>query len=212
MSATSQGKHGAFIVGDASVSIRANDLTLARYGFFDLDATFSAAFVLVMMGFSDKSQTRPSPALYQALDVLQFLSQSGNLAAERRLHDITQSCLHVWPNDVLMSDYSQAESGMRHEKQKSTPQTDSQDPLLSSSELASQANWGSHQDEARLLEPLADINIPDAMFDMQGEWDLDLSGEAEGIYSSFHHPTLPLTGVDYIDWLEIEKVIGAPGP
>ncbi|CAG7930552.1 unnamed protein product [Penicillium olsonii] len=196
----------------AILAVLRRQQTIPRYGFFDLDATFSAAFVLVMMGFSDKSQTRPSPALYQALDVLQFLSQSGNLAAERRLHDITQSCLHVWPNDVLMSDYSQTDSEMRHEKQKSTPQADSQDPLLSSSELASQANWGSHQDEARLLEPLADINIPDAMFDMQGEWDLDLSGEAEGIYSSFHHPTLPLTGVDYIDWLEIEKVIGAPGP
>lgn len=70
--------------------------------------------------------------------------------------------------------------------------------------------WNSHQDEARLLEPLAHVNIPETMFDMQGEWDLDLSGEAEGVYSSFNNPTLPLTGVDYIDWLEIEKFIGAP--
>ena len=54
------------------------------------------------------------------------------------------------------------------------------------------------------------MDVPDAVFDMQGDWNLDLSGEAEGIYSSFHNPTLPLTGVDYIDWLEIEKVFNGP--
>jgi hypothetical protein len=48
------------------------------------------------------------------------------------------------------------------------------------------------------------------MFDMDVDWDMDLSGEAEGIYSSFHNPTLPLTGDDYIDWLEIEKVFSGP--
>lgn len=167
-----------------------------------------------MVGFSDKSQAQPPPALYQAFEVLQFLSQAGNLAAERRLHDITQSCSHVWPENVLMSDSLPTDSVLRDQHQKDLPQKDSQDPFLLSSEppsnTALHAGWGVHRDEARLLEPLADINIPDAMFDMQGEWDLDLSGEAEGIYSSFNHPTLPLTGVDYIDWLEIEKVIGAP--
>jgi hypothetical protein len=68
----------------------------------------------------------------------------------------------------------------------------------------------SGRDESSLLEPLSNMDIPDSMFDMQGEWDLDLSEEAEGIYSSFHNPTLPLTGVDYVDWLEIEKIISAP--
>lgn len=45
------------------------------------------------------------------------------------------------------------------------------------------------------------------VFDMQGGWNMDLSGEAEGIYSSFYDPTLPLTGVDHTDWAEIEKVL-----
>ncbi|KAK4922725.1 hypothetical protein LTR66_016577, partial [Elasticomyces elasticus] len=184
--------------------------TIPRYGFFDLDATFSAAFVLVVVGFSDKSQTQPPPALYQAFKVLQFLAQSGNLAAERRLHDITQSCLHVWPDDILKFGSSPAQSALRQEL---TSRTDTRDSVLSSSgpsDAAMNTGWNSHQDEARLLEPLAHVNIPETMFDMQGEWDLDLSGEAEGIYSSFNNPTLPLTGVDYIDWLEIEKFIGAP--
>ncbi|CAG8166481.1 unnamed protein product [Penicillium salamii] len=198
----------------AILAVLRRQQTIPRYGFFDLDATFSAAFVLVMVGFSDKSQTQPPPALYQAFEVLQFLSQAGNLAAGRRLHDITQSCLHVWPDNVLISDYLPTDSILRDQHQKDPLQKDSQDPFVLSSEPSSSTalhtGWGNHRDEARLLEPLADINIPDAMFDMQGEWDLDLSDEAEGIYSSFHHPTLPLTGVDYIDWLEIEKVIGAP--
>ncbi|KAK9850748.1 hypothetical protein MYU51_011861 [Penicillium brevicompactum] len=184
--------------------------TIPRYGFFDLDATFSAAFVLVVVGFSDKSQTQPPPALYQAFKVLQFLAQSGNLAAERRLHDITQSCLHVWPDDILKFGSSPAQSALRQEL---ASRPDTRDSVLSSSgpsDAAMNTGWNSHQDEARLLEPLAHVNIPETMFDMQGEWDLDLSGEAEGVYSSFNNPTLPLTGVDYIDWLEIEKFIGAP--
>jgi hypothetical protein len=46
---------------------------------------------------------------------------------------------------------------------------------------------------------------------MEGDWGMDLTGEAEGIYSSFHNPIMPLTGVDYMDWLEIEKVINSEG-
>lgn len=76
--------------------------------------------------------------------------------------------------------------------------------------MAGNTDQGNHPDEARLLEPITDMEMPDVMFDMHGAWDLDLSGEAEGIYSSFHNPTLPLTGVDYMDWLEIEKIIGGP--
>jgi hypothetical protein len=65
-------------------------------------------------------------------------------------------------------------------------------------------------DESRLLEPWSHSGASDAVFDMEGDWGMDLTGEAEGIYSSFHNPILPLTGVDYVDWLEIEKVFSAP--
>jgi len=168
-----------------------------------------------MVGFLDKSQSQPPSALFQAFRVLQFLAQAGNLAAERRLHDITQSCLHVWPDHVFSPNTSPNNSELDANFRPLTARPDSRQDLLPSSSnahpyMAVASAPDGHRDEARLLEPLSNMNIPDAMFDMQGEWDLDLSGEAEGIYSSFHNPTLPLTGVDYIDWLEIEKIISAP--
>ncbi|KAI9925483.1 hypothetical protein MW887_005864 [Aspergillus wentii] len=152
--------------------------TIPRYGFFDLDATFSAAFVLVMMGFVDKDRARP-PALDQALEVLRFLARAGNLAAEKRLHDITQSCSRVWPDQI------QPET-----TNFSPQQTEIYDP----------------SDESRLLETWMHAEGTSAPFEMQPDWNLDLAVEAEGIYESFYDPTMPLTGVDYLDWAEIEKV------
>ncbi|KGO42972.1 Transcription factor, fungi [Penicillium expansum] len=193
-----------------------DDIMSSRYGFFDLDATFSAAFVLVMVGFLDKSQSQPPPALDQASKVLQFLSRSGNLAAERRLQDIAQSYLHVWPDHVFDANASHSDVGSRDKTQTFAASPDSrQDALLTSLDAhpymaMASSSRSDHQDEIRLLEPWSNMDVPDAMFDMQGDWNLDLSGEAEGIYSSFHNPTLPLTGVDYIDWLEIEKVFNGP--
>ncbi|KAE8148490.1 hypothetical protein BDV25DRAFT_158169 [Aspergillus avenaceus] len=161
---------------------------IPRYGFFDLEATFSAAFVLVMTGFVDKSQDRPPQALDQALEILQFLSQSGNLAAERRLQDITHSCLHVWPQHTVH-----------------TTRESAKDTTMTLPAQCATDTWYD-RDEGRLLETWMHPDNTVAAFDMQGDWDLDLAVEAEGIYSSFFDPTLPLTGVDHSDWLEIEKV------
>ncbi|KAJ5773311.1 hypothetical protein N7457_008207 [Penicillium paradoxum] len=191
--------------------------TIPRYGFFDLDATFSAAFVLVMVGFLDKSPNQPPSALDQASKVLQFLSQSGNLAAERRLQDIAQSFSHVWPNHVFDTTASPSDTGPQAKAHTFAARLSDPGvhPLLGSSDgpvnmgVASSAQRN-HRDETSLLEPWSNMDGQDAMFDMQGDWNQDLSGEAEGIYSSFNNPTLPLTGVDYIDWLEIEKILNGP--
>lgn len=169
-----------------------------------------------MVGFLDKSQSQPPPALDQACNVLRFLSKSGNLAAERRLQDIAQSYSHVWPNHVFDANTSHSDAATRDTTQTYTISPGPrQDALLASSDpppymTVASSGRGDHQDEISLLEPWSNMDVPDAMFDMQGDWNLDLSGEAEGIYSSFHNPTLPLTGVDYIDWLEIEKVFNGP--
>ncbi|KAF9891771.1 hypothetical protein FE257_003252 [Aspergillus nanangensis] len=81
-----------------NASIKQIDLIrkIQKYGFFDLDTTFSAAFVLVMMSFVDKRQDRPPTALDQAFEILQFLADTGNFAADRRLQDIRHSWRRVW--------------------------------------------------------------------------------------------------------------------
>ncbi|KAE8331808.1 hypothetical protein BDV39DRAFT_200953 [Aspergillus sergii] len=196
--------------------------TIPRYGFFDLDATFSGAFVLVMTGLIDKTRDQPPPALDQAFDVLRFLSRAGNLAAERRLQDITHSCMHIWPNHILGADRQQgeqADSGSPSAINLSSlgPGGDASGPHTSASAIPPQPpqyttvaaeGWEQDRDESRLLETWMHPDTANATFDMQVDWDwhLDLSVEAEGIYSSFFDPSLPLTGVDHLDWQEIEKI------
>ncbi|KAJ5110131.1 hypothetical protein N7532_002776 [Penicillium argentinense] len=196
--------------------------TIPRYGFFDLDATFSAAFVLVMVGFIDNSQNKPPAALSQAYDVLRFLSRSGNSAAEQRLQDISQSCSHVWPDHI----FDRASSSPNTSPQSNLVPRLGEDPTLDANRRGGTIGQTSvpppdymavfpesrHRlyDESRLLEPWVNATA-NTGFGMQGDWDIDLSGEAEDIYSSFQDPTLPLTGVDYMDWLEIEKILNGPG-
>ncbi|KAB8231916.1 Zn(II)2Cys6 transcription factor [Aspergillus alliaceus] len=191
--------------------------TIPRYGFFDLDATFSTAFVLVMMGIVDKSQDQPPPALDQAFGILQFLAKAGNLAAERRLQDITHSCLHVWPNYTLGSEGQRAEQIDNGSPSMSNlppfgPRINVMNPQTTASGIPPEytaepaGGWEHDRDESRLLETWMHADATTALFDMQVDFDLDLSVEAEGIYSSFYDPSLPLTGVDHSDWLVIEKI------
>lgn len=175
-----------------------------------------------MMGLIDKTRDQPPPALDQAFDVLRFLSRAGNLAAERRLQDITHSCMHVWPNHILGADRQQGEqvdSGSLSAISLSSlgPRGDASVPHTSASAIPPQPpqyttvaaeGWEQGRDESRLLETWMHPDTANATFDMQVDWDwhLDLSVEAEGIYSSFFDPSLPLTGVDHLDWQEIEKI------
>lgn len=172
-----------------------------------------------MAGVLDNSKDQPPPALDQAFHVLKFLSQSGNSAAEQRFQDISLSCSHVWPNYVfngappetqtLQVDPSRDQS-LNTASRKDLSKSPLEYPLASSAYMAQDSDQF-RLDEDRLLESWSQSGAPDAVFDMEVDWGLDLTGEAEGIYSSFHSPIFPLTGVDHMDWLEIEKVFSAPG-
>lgn len=176
-----------------------------------------------MMGFVDKGQDRPPSALDQAFEVLQFLTDAGNVAADRRLQDITHSCRRVWFH------YPRGEH-QRHQLASKQLHNQTSGPSNIISQSARRNSIGSVSAVSTLLPPPPEYTavaadrgvceteegrfidtwmLPDATnvtFDIPGDLNLDLSPEAEGIYSSFYDPGLPLTGVDHLDWLEIEKV------
>ena len=195
------------------------DVLKARYGFFDLDATFSAAFALVMVGFTDDTQKEPPTALIQAFEVLRFLARSGNLAAEQRFQDIARSCSHVWPDytfDINASDGAAKDMELALlTKSQSNNHGSTQDD----GPAFHQPSWTPYHvgtggqplfpNEMAYFENWNSTAAFEGAFDM-AEWDIDFTDDAEGIYSSFHNSTLPLTGADYADWLEIEKVLDAP--
>ncbi|TPX09886.1 uncharacterized protein E0L32_008908 [Thyridium curvatum] len=182
---------------------------IARFGFFDLDATFSAALTLVMFGFLDgvSDIANMPPELDQAVDVLLHLSRAGNKAAEQRLRDIRQFCSFIWP-DLPVSE--EAPSGANLEKQYTREErirgssSAVPDPGIEVDRTAT--GYGDLQDAMDRTSQADEVVMSDIVDFEKGNNFLDLNMEADGIYSSFNDPTLPLTGVDDLDWAEIEKV------
>ncbi|KAL0943278.1 zn 2cys6 transcription factor [Colletotrichum truncatum] len=200
---------------------------IAPFAFFDLDAAFSAAFVLIMRGFAHKndSQKPPPPELHQAVEVLEYLSSAGNNAASHRLKEIRQLQAHVWASrypppekdDVQMKDSESSSrptrAGGAHEQ--GTPGQSGEGSSGSQVVLSppdpspsTQPSW----DGEMFGTDSTESYDPDTLFglDLNGSLGQEFSLEAEGIYASFNDPSLPLTGVDQLDWAELEKMM-APG-
>jgi len=198
------------------------DNSIALFGYFDLDATFSAAFILLMMGFVDSSDMqRPPEGIAQAAEVLRYLSEAGNGAAQRRLEELKQFCRRVWspPENVT------AEWAWLREDFEDFPMGSTMDADITNDPTQAQANnTANHvqQSSTGAIEPARAMtatpsawqNVADDL-DVAGGADLDnffndfptnLGDEMGGIYSSYNDPTLPLTGIDEVDWAEVGKM------
>lgn len=69
----------------------------AIFGFFHIDATFSAAFVMILTAIFNTACEispilAPSPGLGDAVEILRYLSDHGNLSAIERAPEIE----HIW--------------------------------------------------------------------------------------------------------------------
>lgn len=67
----------------------------AKFGFFDLDALFSAAFVFVLTEKITPRQPTDPSGIRSAVSLMDWLSTCGNKVATKRLADIYQMCSHL---------------------------------------------------------------------------------------------------------------------
>lgn len=172
-----------------------------------------------MMGFIEsKDSSAPPEGLSEAAEVLSYLSNSGNRAAELRFGELKDFCCHVWSPDQM----SEGWAWLKDENAPSITQ-----PVT--------ATISSNQGQSILIERLgmmygqttdewsgwnAGSDLPSHNefanhgFDLINfeNFNVDLSQEAGDIYSCFNDPSLPLTGVDDVDWAEIGKVFHIPAP
>ncbi|PLB45415.1 hypothetical protein P170DRAFT_243326 [Aspergillus steynii IBT 23096] len=70
---------------------------IAIFGFFDLDATFSGAFIMILTAIFNiicegDQVLAPSPGLAEAVEVLRHLSDRGNIFAGDKLREVE----HIW--------------------------------------------------------------------------------------------------------------------
>ncbi|KAJ5088420.1 hypothetical protein N7456_012036 [Penicillium angulare] len=73
---------------------------IAIFGFFDLDAAFSAGFVMVLARLYNTicgadQALYPAPGLDEALEVLRYLSDRGNSFAAQRLNELEKRCSQI---------------------------------------------------------------------------------------------------------------------
>ncbi|KAL6923302.1 hypothetical protein FSST1_000576 [Fusarium sambucinum] len=66
---------------------------IAIFGFYDFEASFSAAFIMILAAIldsvcEDNLKISPKPGLTQALEELQHLADHGNTYARERLHEV----------------------------------------------------------------------------------------------------------------------------
>ena len=188
-------------------------------GYFDLDCTFSAAFILLAKGFIKSSDPADAPkGLAEAAEILQFLSDSGNKSAEQRLNDLKQFCYHVWTPDRNSKDWKWLSD---FNSEPAAPFIDSpmtgglpETALAQGSQISQmsqlQSFWPSEWDgwfnEIPASSTLADPQNAMFAYDVNENFEMALNHQANEIYTSFNDPALPLTGVDEMDWAEMEKI------
>lgn len=181
----------------------------ALFGYFDLDATFSAAFILVMMGFVDTSDLqKPPEGVSQAAVVLQYLADAGNSAAQRRLDELKHFCRRVWsPPEDATAEWAWLREG-RPDAVMAVAAMETTPPLyVANSTPLPNSTAGDTQTGPQETWPnQADQDQHTDLDNFFNDFPIDLGADMGGIYSSYNDPSLPLTGIDDVDWAQVGKM------
>ena len=198
---------GAFF----GVSIRSN-IHVANFGFFDLDAALSSAFVFVLVEtiHPDASRGCGNRGIGDASNVLKYLTSRGNRAAAKRLADIEQICdqlgisisdgsgqqddiesmIAPWPDvslATLVNEDSAERNGAVDEEPRIAPQHTAPSPEF---------DWA--EASAAFFDNQPFSGQPDqAVAPMWGSF-------GEG-FSGFYFDEFALTGVVETDWEELSR-------
>lgn len=161
------------------------------------------------MGFVEgNSVQNPPEGLAEAAEVLRYLSSAGNQAAEHRLCELKQFCIHVWSPEPGASEWKWLEEGEAGADAKDDASletgldTKNTFPNAYFSNLAEGGNYtiyGSGSEASSSSNPYFGV-------DTFGDLPMEPNNALGDIYSSYNDPNLPLTGIDELDWAELTKI------
>ncbi|KAH6989083.1 hypothetical protein BKA56DRAFT_641098 [Ilyonectria sp. MPI-CAGE-AT-0026] len=185
---------------------------IANFGFFDLDATFSAAFVFVLVEAFYPTPTRSVgvSGIPKASRIMQYLAAQGNRAAEKRRADLEQICNFLgitYPQDqdegVPVGEESVCTTAVPE------PEEGALSTHALSIDAAGQPEASATQDDSPQFDW---AEAAATFFDQQPNMTIDQDminnlSFAEGghIPSSFYLDDFTLTGVIETDWEEFSK-------
>ncbi|KAJ9661442.1 hypothetical protein H2201_006473 [Coniosporium apollinis] len=190
-----------------------------KFGFFDLDATFSVAFVFVLVESIYSSKGSDLFGIHGTLGIFHYLTQHGNRAASKRLADIEQMCDHLSiplelstaagrsaPTEPHLNAVAEPHNGQREDTAARWPNGQEQAPdmeRLVPLEEPMSLDW------YQPLEPVFPQQIPYPVEDTAiGD---NFFGEGtHDVYSLYYNNDLALTGAVESDWEELERHIVLP--
>lgn len=163
-----------------------------------------------MMGFVDTIDLqKPPEGLSQAAGVLQYLADAGNSAAQRRLDELKHFCRRVWsPPEGATAEWAWLREG-KNDAIMSVAMMDMTPPPLYESNDISQQSSNAGELQAGTQETWRGQTQQDQHTDLDSflnDFPIDLGAEMGGIYSSYNDPSLPLTGIDDVDWAQVGKM------
>ncbi|KAJ3544894.1 hypothetical protein NM208_g2788 [Fusarium decemcellulare] len=188
---------------------------LAIFGFFDCDAIFSAAFIMLLAKIFDSAcepdqRINPAPGLQEAMEMLQYLADHGNVYARQRFQEVQSVWGHLSAllqvptmldrNISASNEPNRAADGEanRHTQLSDLPETDTIQNDTSLPNGYHLSSWDT---------PM--WNNPDTWphsMDLTGELaDLPLGDSFDQYQALFNDPDWALTGQDVGDFAELRK-------
>jgi hypothetical protein len=171
-----------------------------------------------MKGFLESEDfQKPPEGLGPAADVLRHLASSGNKTAQKRLDELKQFCYNVWSPDNMSKEWgwlkdsappSAPRSAATHASSVGMDPGTTGSGTTESSTLVSGQGQDVFMSSSNSLEPWETgwQNNPAGDYINLDDFQLDLSMEMGSIYSCYNDPSLPLTGIDEVDWQEVGKM------
>ncbi|KAL4871699.1 hypothetical protein BDV12DRAFT_18414 [Aspergillus spectabilis] len=167
---------------------------LANFGFFDLDAIFSVAFVFVLAGTIYPGKESCWRDINLTLNLLHHLGSHGNKASHNRRDDIVQMCDHLGISREQADVATQANPNLTCEIE----QPAGYDVSINSSTEPAQ--------------PMQDNTTPVDFSEPALQWVMDidqllLQQDPHDFYSLYSNNGLPLAGTVETDWETLERQI-----
>lgn len=171
-----------------------------------------------MKGFLESEDLqKPPEGLSPAADVLRHLANSGNKTAQKRLDELKQFCYNVWSPDNMSQEWGWLKDSAPPSAPRSVATQNSNaglDPGTTRS--------GTTDDSTLMTGQMSNVPMtgmgtlepwetgwqgnPAGDYINLDDFQLDLSMEMGSIYSCYNDPSLPLTGIDEVDWQEVGKM------
>ncbi|KAJ5118273.1 hypothetical protein N7448_009988 [Penicillium atrosanguineum] len=176
---------------------------IAIFGFFDLEAIFSAGFILLMGEMIDAASAghgtssvclKPSPGVYEAMDLLRYLASFQNRAAEARLQQMLRLSTRI---PSLVDAVSLREEAKTYDR---LPQLDTSEVEGTAAEIDSgESNSLDFRMAGTSMEGLAQRFLP-----------IHFPTDLQDMHSVYHDQDFVLTGADIADFEELQRQLFGP--